>query len=91
MIAGYNAETATPGPRNMFTLITKRIRIEGFLVTDYQRRYEEARTQLLKWISEGKLQSRETIIEGFDKLPEALVLLFDGANTGKMVVRASKL
>ncbi|KAG6993957.1 hypothetical protein G7Y79_00049g085170 [Physcia stellaris] len=61
--------------------------MEGFIVFDYTKRYPEARKELAQWLSEGKLQRKETIIRGgLVKAPQALVDLYDGVNTGKLLV-----
>jgi NADPH-dependent curcumin reductase CurA len=56
-------------------------------VSNYSARYEEALSQLTQWLSEGKLKYTQTVVEGFDKLPEAFLGLFSGKNQGKMLVK----
>lgn len=64
-------------------IISMRIRMQGFIVFDYQKQYPEARKQLAQWLSEGKLKRKETIIKGgISKSEEALIGLFEGKNTG---------
>lgn len=87
MIAGYTASRPVPGPPNLFMLITKRARIEGFLVLDYVNRFHEATAKLLEWHLAGKLKYRLDVVEGLENAPEALNKLFTGANTGKLVVK----
>jgi NADPH-dependent curcumin reductase CurA len=61
--------------------------MQGFIVFDYASRYGEARKELAQWLSEGKLQRKETIIRGgIEKAPQALVDLYKGINTGKLLV-----
>jgi NADPH-dependent curcumin reductase CurA len=67
----------------------KRIKIEGFIITDYVQRFQEAATKLIMWMVAGKIKHKETIIEGLDKAPEALNLLFDGGNIGKLLIKVS--
>ena len=86
-ISRYNVEGELPGPKNYFNLIFRRARMPGFLAPDYAPRFDEAYAELQGWLAEGKIKQRETVIEGFDNLPRALVLLFQGANTGKMMVK----
>jgi NADPH-dependent curcumin reductase CurA len=69
-------------------LISMRIRMQGFVVFDFEHKYAEARKQLAQWLSEGKLKRKETIIKGgIGKAEEALVGLFEGKNTGKFADR----
>lgn len=64
-------------------IISMRIRMQGFIVTDYTAQFPQAKKQLAEWLSEGKLKRRETIVKGgLVKAEEALVGLFNGANTG---------
>jgi len=76
-----------PGPSNYFNLVFRRARMEGFILVDFTDRFDEARDALRGWYDAGLLQQRATIMEGFEQLPNALVQLFKGANTGKMMVR----
>ncbi len=87
MIAGYDADGPRPGPPDLFRLITRRIRIEGFLVTDYAPRFREARRQLSAWLATGALRCRTDVREGFENIPRAFLDLFRGANTGKLMVK----
>ena len=87
MISGYNADTPAPGPANLFRLITRRVRMEGFLVPDYAPRFKEARRQLSAWLATGVLRSREDVREGFEHIPGTFLDLFRGANTGKLMVK----
>ena len=87
MISGYNAERLQPGPPNLFRLITRRIRMEGFLVTDYAPRFKEARRQLSAWLATGALRAREDVREGFETIPRTFLDLFSGGNIGKLMVK----
>jgi NADPH-dependent curcumin reductase CurA len=60
--------------------------MQGFIVSNYQSLFPEGIKQLGQWIKEGKLKFTETIVHGFDQLPTALIGLFKGDNTGKMIV-----
>jgi NADPH-dependent curcumin reductase len=84
-ISGYTTEV--PETMSMGLVIVKRLRIEGFLVLDYAPRFMEAATQLGQWKMFGKLKDRETIVEGLEKAPEAINMLFSGGNTGKLIVK----
>ena len=87
MIHWYNATGPVAGPSNLAMLISKRARMEGFLVLDYMHRAAEATTKLVEWHLAGKLKYRLDIVEGLENAPQALNRLFTGANTGKLVVR----
>ncbi len=87
MISGYNAAAPPSGPANLFRLITRRIRMEGFLVPDYAPRFKEARRQLSAWLATGALRSHEDVREGFENIPATFLDLFRGGNTGKLMVK----
>lgn len=89
MISGYNEAERPAGPRNFSNLLVQRVRLEGFIVLDHLDRIGEAVADLGAWMKEGKLKPLETIVEGFEQLPSAINMLFDGANTGKLVVRVA--
>lgn len=89
-IAGYNDETPAPGPRNLMILITRRIRMQGFIVIDYLARAEEAYTSLAEWVSAGEIAWRDDIQEGFENIPATLQRLFDGRNTGKQLLKLAE-
>jgi NADPH-dependent curcumin reductase CurA len=89
-IAGYNDETPAPGPRNLMILITRRIRMQGFIVIDYLTRAEEAYTALAEWVSAGEIAWRDDIQEGFENIPATLQRLFDGRNTGKQLLKLAE-
>ncbi|KAF9438064.1 hypothetical protein BGZ76_009936 [Entomortierella beljakovae] len=87
-ISTYN-DVTPKGPAYYAALITQRARMEGFIVFDYAKQYNEALEQMSKWITEGKLRSRETVVHGIENAPLALVKLFKGENTGKMLVKVA--
>ncbi len=88
-ISQYNADGAMTGPSNYMSLLVNRARMEGFVVFDYADRYGEALKEMAGWLAEGKLQSHETVVEGGVRaFPEALLKLFAGENTGKLVLKA---
>ena len=86
-ISRYNDSAPSPGPRNLSALISKRGRMEGFIVLDYLKRSGEAIQHLATWLAEGRLTYSVDVMEGLDSAPDALMKLFDGGNTGKMMVR----
>ena len=62
--------------------------MQGFIIGNYQSQFSEGIGQLSGWIKDGKLKYKETIVKDFDKLPAALLGLFEGENIGKMIVEA---
>ncbi len=68
-------------------LIKKSALMQGFIVFNYAEKYPESMEQLSKWLAEGKLTYAETIVEGFDIIPQAFLDLFEGKNSGKMLVK----
>lgn len=87
-ISLYNATETPTGPRLQPMLLTRSVLMQGFIVGNYSDRFSEGSKQLAQWVKDGKLTFEETIVEGFDKLPEAFIGLFHGENKGKMVVKA---
>jgi len=89
LISGYNddAPAVLAGPRNFGNLLIQRVHLEGFIVLDHFGRAREIVPQLARWMAEGKLKAQETVVEGFEQLPIAINMLFDGENTGKLVVK----
>ena len=63
--------------------------MQGFIILDHLHRAPEAAAEISGWIRDGKLQPLETVVEGFEQLPTAINMLFDGANVGKLVVRVA--
>jgi len=86
-ISGYNAERGQPGPRNLAFIVSKRLRVQGFIVTDHLDRFGDFIREVAPLVASGELQNRETIVEGFENIPAAFAGLFRGENTGKMLVR----
>jgi len=87
MISQYNATEPVPGPYNLVMLVVKRARIQGFLVSDYMDRAAEAMTALRRWLMEGKIKYRVDVVEGLEEAPRGVNKLFEGSNTGKLVVK----
>ncbi|MES2120485.1 MAG: NADP-dependent oxidoreductase [Pseudomonadota bacterium] len=86
MIQNYN-DSAPASFRFIQRIIAARIRLQGFLVFDYQPRMSEFYAEMAPWLADGVVKSRETIVDGLEQAPEAFLGLFSGANTGKMLVR----
>lgn len=87
-ISSYNNEKVAMGPRLQSLFVSKSVMIQGFIVGNYQNDYPEGIHHLTEWLKEGKLKYTETFVDGFDQLPTALLGLFKGENTGKMIVKA---
>lgn len=88
LISAYNATTPPPGPRNLRSVLTQRLKIQGLIVFDWADRIDEAIRDLGKWYSEGKLKIREDVREGgLDAFPDVLNLLYTGGNHGKLVLK----
>jgi NADPH-dependent curcumin reductase CurA len=68
-------------------LVTKRIRMEGFVVMDFFNRRKQAEDALGAWLDSGKLKAPVDIVNGFENMPEALTGMFAGKNRGKLLVR----
>ncbi|OBF53117.1 NADP-dependent oxidoreductase [Mycobacterium sp. 852002-53434_SCH5985345] len=87
LISGYNAEDPPPGPRAFGNLLIQRATLQGFIVLDHFGRAPEAIGEIAGLIEAGKLTPLETLVEGFEQLPTAINMLFDGKNVGKLVVK----
>ncbi|MDY7093731.1 MAG: NADP-dependent oxidoreductase [Acidobacteriota bacterium] len=88
-ISQYNATEPVPGPANYLSLLVNRARMEGFLVFDYADRFAEGVKKLGGWLQEGKLRYREEVVEGLENAPRALLRLFDGKKSGKLMVQVA--
>ena len=92
-IANYSDTAPPPGPDRtvqlMAAVLTKRLRIQGFIVTDYAAQAREFATEVGGWIREGRIKYREDVVEGLEKAPEAFMGLLKGKNMGKLLVRVS--
>jgi NADPH-dependent curcumin reductase CurA len=86
-ISQYNNAKPYFGYSILPHLLTRSVMLQGFIVSNYSDRFGEALSNLTQWLDEGKLRYTETIIEGFDKLPEAFLGLFSGKNQGKMLIK----
>ncbi|MFT4519932.1 MAG: NADPH-dependent curcumin reductase CurA [Halioglobus sp.] len=86
-ISRYNETGHIAGPSNYFNLVYRRARMEGFIVVDYVARFPEAIEALERHLASGELRHHETILQGFDQMPQALMNLFSGANKGKQLVK----
>ena len=89
LISGLNATAPTPGPTNLALVITKRIRIQGFIVFDFDGIKPEFEARMAGWIASGAVKWEETVEHGLDRAVAGLLNLFAGANTGKMLIKLS--
>jgi NADPH-dependent curcumin reductase CurA len=87
MISVYNATEPQPGPRNMPYIVGKRIKMQGFIVSDFMDMREQFYADMGKWVREGKVKWEETVENGIENAPKAFLNLFTGANVGKMLVK----
>ena len=88
-ISQYNNTTPMKGPSNYMSLLVNRATMKGFVVFDYTARYGEALREMGTWMAQGKLKSREDVVEGLETFPETLLKLFRGENLGKLVLKVA--
>jgi NADPH-dependent curcumin reductase CurA len=86
-ISQYNSTAPIQGPTNYLSLLINSARMEGFIVFNYASRYAEGVRELATWRAQGKLKSREDIVEGLESFPETLLKLFSGENLGKLMIK----
>jgi NADPH-dependent curcumin reductase CurA len=86
MIDVYNSNKPTE-LRCLARLIGMRIRVQGFIVSDYMDRAGEFYRDMGGWLKDGRLKRNETVFDGLDTMPDAFLGLFSGGNVGKMLVR----
>lgn len=87
-VSQYDVEKPAPGPMAVPGLVvTKRLRLEGFIVMDFYDQRAEAEARLARWVEEGRIKAIVDIVDGLEKAPQALIGLFEGRNRGKMAVR----
>jgi NADPH-dependent curcumin reductase CurA len=90
-ISQYNATEPPPGPRNLFLVVTRRLRIEGFIVSDHYDRMPAFLAEVAPMVRAGTMRYRETVVDGIENAPAAFIGLLSGENTGKMLVRVGDL
>jgi hypothetical protein len=89
-VSQYDGSAPAAGPAGIpGFLVTKRIRMEGFVVMDFYNRRAQAEAALARWLDEGHIKAAVDIVEGFENLPSALAGMFAGQNLGKLAVRVS--
>lgn len=90
VVSQYDTSSPAPGPRGVpGLLVTKRLRMEGFIVMDFADEWPAATDELSRWIETGQLQVLEDVVDGLEHAPEALVGILRGDNVGKRMVRVA--
>jgi NADPH-dependent curcumin reductase len=93
LIAQYNMTDLPPGPNRVPQLfraiLTKRLTIRGFIVTDFAARHDDFLREVSTWIKDGRIKYREDVVEGIEKAPEAFMGLLKGRNFGKLLVKVA--
>jgi NADPH-dependent curcumin reductase len=89
-ISQYNATEPVPGAYNLLNIVTRRARLEGFIILDYFNRAQEALADLGQWYTQGKIKYRVDAIDGLENAPRAINKLFDGTNQGKLIIKVSE-
>jgi NADPH-dependent curcumin reductase CurA len=87
MISQYDSAEPAPGPRNLTMCVGKRLTLRGFIIFDHLDRMGDFAAEVGAWIAQGRVKTRETIVEGFENTPSAFLGLLRGDNVGKMLVR----
>ncbi len=90
MIAHYNDETPRPGPRTLPLVISKRLKLQGFIVSDHLDRMKPFIREMSGWIAEGKVVQRESVAEGIESAPEAFIGMLKGDKIGKQLVKVGE-
>ena len=91
MISQYNlTREETPGVRNLTHIVRKRIRMEGFIVSDHAAKRPAFEADMAAWLKAGKIKYRVDVAEGLDAAPAAFIAMLKGDNFGKQVVRVSR-
>ena len=86
-ISTYNSSEPVPGPYNWWQVLARSVTVKGYLISDYVPRFGEGQAQLAEWVQAGQIQFKEHIVDGFDNCLDAYNLLFEGKNTGKLMVK----
>ncbi|XP_040216470.1 prostaglandin reductase 1-like isoform X2 [Rana temporaria] len=86
-ISMYNDSVITSGPYIQPYILFKQLRMEGFLLSQWEDRYEEGHKQLLQWVLEGKLKYNEHITNGFENMPAGFMGMLKGENIGKAIIK----
>jgi len=85
-ISSYNATEPTPAPRNLWQLLVKTARLEGYLLSSYLGQWPEGRMKMLEWVRDGRIKFREHVDRGLENAPKSMLKLFDGSHDGKLII-----
>ena len=88
-ISQYNSTGPMKGPSNYMSLLVNHGTMTGFVVSDYVSRWAEGLREMAGWLAEGRIKSREHIVEGLENFPETLLMLFSGENHGKLILKVA--
>lgn len=91
LISQYNAKEPVPGPYNFQQILMHRIKVQGFIASDYAKDYPKAIGELSSWMREGKLKFRLDIDKGLENALTSLNKLYDGSNQGKLMIEVSEV
>jgi len=89
LIATYNDDVKVAGPSRFANILMKRVKVQGFIITDFLKRFPEGRAQLAAWVNEGRLKYQVDVVRGLENAPNAVGKLFTGENKGKLLVQVS--
>lgn len=89
LISQYNLEQPDLGPRLLGHILVRQLKVEGFIVSRFIDRWGEGLREMSAWVRDGKVRYRESIVEGFENTPRALLDLFAGRNFGKHLVKVA--
>jgi NADPH-dependent curcumin reductase CurA len=89
-ISRYNDTKSVPGPPNLFYVTSKQLTLQGFIVGTHLAKSQQFYADMARWIAEGKIKWKETIVEGLENAPQAFIGLFKGENFGKMIVKVGE-
>ena len=88
LIAQYNDAAPAPGP-SLVPVLTKRLTVRGFIVSDHPERSEDFLRDVSAWVRAGRIKYREDIVDGLERAPQAFIGLLQGRNFGKLIVRVA--
>src|SRR5580692_239922 len=87
IISTYNG--GGEGVRNLSAMIYRRVRMEGFVASDFGHLNAAFVSDMTGWLKDGRIKYQETVLDGFERAPEGLIGLFEGRNSGKMLIRVA--
>ncbi|HLZ69313.1 MAG TPA: NADP-dependent oxidoreductase [Dehalococcoidia bacterium] len=90
MISQYNNSVPAPGPNNLTAIVRSRLTVQGFIISDHLDRRPAFLAEMTAWLREGKVKHRETVVNGLEQAPAALIGLLQGENIGKMLVKVGE-